>query len=96
MSVEVLQVLQLFITVAAVIGVAVGWYKSGKSRGAYEAAMRGRIKQLESDAGEIKHIIGNGGFGGIRADIQSIKLNCAGEMAVLKTKLEALVKGDEV
>jgi hypothetical protein len=46
--------------------------------------MKGEIKTLKTDLSEVKKSIGNGGFAGIKGELQEIKIACA----EFKTKLE--------
>jgi peptidoglycan hydrolase CwlO-like protein len=50
------------------------------------------IQQVKEDVTEIKHTVGNGGVGGLKGEIQTLRLHCAEEMATLKNEVCNLKK----
>ena len=86
--VEVLQITQLIISFGAVGGMGLGWYKSAKSQGAREEKMANKVEALTKAVDELKHVIGNGGYSGLRKEIADMKLNCADKMGRIETALE--------
>jgi hypothetical protein len=46
-----------------------------------------RDEAIEVKITEIKQILGNGAYHGLRQDIQELKINCAGEMAGIKANI---------
>jgi polyhydroxyalkanoate synthesis regulator phasin len=46
------------------------------------------VSEVKSDISEIKKTLGNGGYKGIKGDIEAIKSNCGVEMATLKKQVE--------
>lgn len=46
------------------------------------------VGELKEDVKDIKKTLGNGGYAGIKGDIQEIKSNCRFEMAILKQEVE--------
>lgn len=81
--------------IAAGVGIAspiVGWgillYQNGKVRGATDTEVKADIKVMKGDVETIKKTLGNGGYVGIKQDIQKMQVNCASEMAKVKTELE--------
>lgn len=44
-------------------------------------------KRFETQLQDIKQTIGNGGFTGLKGEIQNLQINCAREMAELKTSV---------
>lgn len=57
--------------------------------------VNGRIDNLDKSITEIKRTLGNGGYGGIRQDVQDIRENCAGKMANIDARVKALEKQPE-
>jgi len=46
------------------------------------------IGDVKLSIANVEHTLGNGGYKGIKQDIQNIQLNCASEMADLKRQIE--------
>jgi hypothetical protein len=82
---NVVAILQLLLTASGLAGVAVTWFKTAKTRGAYEQKISSDIDALKESIGKLEHTIGNGGIRGLKSDIQDIKLACAARMARLET-----------
>ncbi len=56
--------------------------------------LNNKVDQVQTDVGDIKKTIGNGGYVGIKQDVQAIKLHCAGEMADLKARVSNIEGGN--
>lgn len=46
------------------------------------------ISAVKGSIVNIEHTLGNGGYKGIKQDVQNIQVNCAAEMADLKRQVE--------
>jgi len=45
------------------------------------------IKSIKEDVARLNRTIGNGGYSGLRGEIQSLQVHCASEMAALKEQV---------
>lgn len=86
--------------VVVIIGIAspiIGWwilvYQNGRNRGSVDTEVKADIKGIKEDVSKINKTLGNGGYSGIKGDIKEIQVNCAKEMAALKTEV-ANLKGN--
>lgn len=95
-----------FMGMGAMVGVnVIGWVisenrnKVSIQKAAIEAAkttatemtsLTDKLDGVQKDVTDIKRTIGNGGYVGIKQDVAAIKLNCASEMASLKTEVANL------
>lgn len=64
--------------------------EAAKTAAIEKTSLNNKVDKIQEDVGDIKKTIGNGGYVGIKQDVQAIKLNCAKEMAELKTKVDDL------
>lgn len=54
-----------------------------------------KIGSMEENITSIKKTLGNGGYVGIKQDIQEMKERCAGEVADTQARLKALEKNQD-
>lgn len=79
-------------SVLAITGVGSLWgaVRIIKEWGKSEADRTNAITAINESIKEIKHTLGNGGYSGIKQDVQKIQVHCAEEMADVKARIENL------
>lgn len=60
-----------------------------------QQALDAKVSHLEADVADIKKTLGNGGYAGIKGEIQAMKVHCAGAMAQLNVQLTSHLKNDD-
>ena len=80
--------LQLAVTSTGLVGVGIAWFRAAKARGAYEQKTSSDIEALRAALEKLEHTIGNGGLGGLKKDVQDMRVACAERMARLETMVE--------
>ena len=85
------------VTIIAIIGaiISIGtliWSQSKyqETRKAVDQALDAKIGNLAAKLDEVKKVIGNGGYSGLRQDIQTIKEHCAGEMSSVRERQSSM------
>jgi Tfp pilus assembly protein PilW len=81
--------LELMVTSLGLLGVGVTWFRTAKARGAYEQKTSSDIEALRAALEKLERTIGNGGLGGLKRDVQDMRVACAERMA----KVETMVQG---
>lgn len=94
-----LQWAQLIVLLATIIGAALTWWKAAKNSGEDRAqitesihTLQAALDQTNTNVADIKMTLGNGGFSGIKQEIQTIKVQCAGDMSALREQVHNLEK----
>jgi hypothetical protein len=81
------------VSVVAIAITVSGWaavYVKGiKVRAELDTNTKNDIIQLKTSVEEIKKTLGNGGFSGLRGDIQEMRVNCAESMASICSALNS-------
>lgn len=95
MSMSIDAALVVVSTVLSIVGVGSfgGAIKVVKDWGKNETNRTRDIDEIKKTVTNIEHTLGNGGFGGIKEQIQKIQISCAGEMADHKARIENLESG---
>jgi hypothetical protein len=72
--------------IGSLSGVVVAIRKQGRLDGIRETELR----QIKEDVSNIKQLLGNGAYRGIRQDIQQMSVNCAKRMADFGARIKSL------
>jgi hypothetical protein len=86
--------LTIFNGILAVTGVgsAYGVFRLVHKNGAMEEGRKRDITEIKADIALIKQDIGNGAFHGIKQDLQTMQVTCAGTMADMNARLTNVEK----
>jgi hypothetical protein len=72
------------------VGSVVGVFKLVHKAGAMEEGRKRDITEIKGDIILIKQDLGNGAFHGIKHDLQTMQLTCAGNMGDIKARVTNL------
>jgi type VI protein secretion system component VasK len=64
--------------------------EAAKTQAVEMSQLNNKFDKVQTDVLDIKKTLGNGGYTGIKQDIQKMQVNCAKEMAEVKTELSNL------
>ena len=79
---------------AGVLSPVVGWgilvYRDGHARGKVDAVIEEKLSRIHQDIIDLKQTIGNGGYSGLRGEVEEIKLHCAETTGKLSAQISQL------
>lgn len=91
---EIINILQFILIILTLFSTIYSYLKQRDERARYDQKMASTIENMLLEIDNMKKIVGNGGVGGLRKDIETIKIHCAAEMAKLETAYTAI--NDEI
>jgi hypothetical protein len=82
--IEMVEWIVILISIIGLIGSVIGFFRS---QAASEARIKAKISNVEKNVEEIKQVIGNGQYHGLRQELEDMKIVCAGSMASVKEQI---------